>query len=415
MAKEVRQVLFEFLGDAGDLAADSDKAARSMGKADKAAGRTSSTLMTKLKPAAAAAGAAAAAMAAKWALDGIKMAESAEIIATSFDKTFGPATQALTDDLEDQRIALGLSEAEFQKLATQIGAVNVGMGQTEEEAAAVTAQMIGIAGDVAAFNGELGTAPQVIDDMNSALVGNYETLDKYGINLTAAAVEQQALADTGKAAASELTELEKRTAALALIEEQSALMTGSLAEQMDSGATKANEFAARMKDVQTDVGAALVPLKELLLEVLLALIPVLEALNPLIAAVGQAIGGLVKFVTPVIQVVGKLISVLVEGMVKIGQFMDRLNPLSNIRMPSFHSGGVVPGPTGTSQMAMLQGGERVIPAGAGSGMGGGGGGGTVINVSVNAGISSPQDTARAVVDMLEDYTATNGPVNIRTN
>ena len=65
-------------------------------------------------------------------------------------------------------------------------------------------------------------------------------------------------------------------------------------------------------------------------------------------------------------------------------------------------------------MAMLQGGERVVPAGAGGKMGGqGGGGGTTINVSVTAGLSNPQETARAVVDLLEDYTKINGPVDIQ--
>jgi hypothetical protein len=44
--------------------------------------------------------------------------------------------------------------------------------------------------------------------------------------------------------------------------------------------------------------------------------------------------------------------------------------------------------------------------------GGGGGSGTTVNVTVQAGLSNPQETARAVVDILEDYTRINGPVDI---
>jgi hypothetical protein len=412
MAKEIRQVVFEFLGDAGGLAKETDAAARNLGKADGAAKKTSSTLMTKLKPAAAAAGAAAAAMAAKWALDGIAMAETAEVAAASFEKTFGPADD-LTASLEDQRLALGLSEQAFQKQATSIGAAAVSMGATADSAAQMTDQILTVAADVAAFNGELANAPEVVDAINGALAGSYETLDKYGISITAAMVEQKALADTGKQAASELTELEKRTATVALVTEQAALATGSLDEQMDSAAVKSNQFAARMADVQTQVGTALLPLKELALEVLLALVPILEALNPLIKLFGALIGGLVKLITPVINLVARLTQGFADLINTAAKAMSAINPFKGFKMPSFHSGGVVPGPTGSSQMAMLQGGERVVPAGAGSRMGGqGGGSGTTVNVTVQAGLSNPQETARAVVDILEDYTRINGPVDI---
>jgi hypothetical protein len=413
MAKEVRQVVFEFLGDAGDLAKETDAAARNLGKADGAAKKTSSTLMTKLKPAAAAAGAAAAAMAAKWAIDGIAMAETAEVAAASFEKTFGPAADDLTASLEDQRLALGLSEQAFQKQATSIGAAAISMGATADSAAQMTDQILTVAADVAAFNGELANAPEVVDAINGALAGSYETLDKYGISITSAMVEQKALADTGKQAASELTELEKRTATVALVTEQAALATGSLDEQMDSAAVKSNQFAARMADVQTQVGTALLPLKELALEVLLALVPILEALNPLIKLFGALVGGLVKLITPVINLVARLTQGFADLINTAAKAMSAINPFKGFRMPSFHSGGVVPGPTGSSQMAMLQGGERVVPAGAGSRMAGGGGGsGTTVNVTVQAGLSNPQETARAVVDLLEDYTRINGPVDI---
>jgi len=46
------------------------------------------------------------------------------------------------------------------------------------------------------------------------------------------------------------------------------------------------------------------------------------------------------------------------------------NSISVPRLPTFHTGGVVPGPRGSEVMAMLQAGERVIPADR-SGNGGG--------------------------------------------
>lgn len=410
---ETRRVLFEFVGESGDLQSELRGTARDAGKADKASQGFAGTLKGKVKPAAIAAGAAAAAMAAKWAIDGIALAETAEVMAASFDKTFGPAADSLTESMEQQRIALGLSESEWQKQATAIGAAQVSMGATSEQAAETTEQILRVAADVAAFNGELAASPEVIDAINGALAGSYETLDRYGISITAAMVETRALADSGKSASSELTELEKRTAAVALITEQAALSEGSLAEQMDSAAVKSNQFAARMKDVQTEVGAALLPLKELVLEVLLALVPILEALNPLIRLLGNLIGGLVQIITPVINVVAKLTQGLSDLINKAATALTKLNPFSGMSLPSFHSGGTVPGAKGTLQPVMAQGGETIGRPGAAM-AGGAGAGGPSMVVNVNAGISSPDDVARAIVDQLERYTQTYGPVDIKT-
>ena len=80
---ETRRVLFEFIGESGDLQQELRGTARDAGKADKASGGFANTLSTKVKPAAIAAGAAAAAAAAKWAVDGIAMAETAEVVAVT--------------------------------------------------------------------------------------------------------------------------------------------------------------------------------------------------------------------------------------------------------------------------------------------------------------------------------------------
>jgi len=69
-----------------------------------------------------------------------------------------------------------------------------------------------------------------------------------------------------------------------------------------------------------------------------------------------------------------------------------------------HGGGVVPGRQGQQVNATLQAGERVISAH------GGGGGGVVINVQT--GVSSPQDVARAIVDLLQEYNRNQGAVPI---
>lgn len=66
------------------------------------------------------------------------------------------------------------------------------------------------------------------------------------------------------------------------------------------------------------------------------------------------------------------------------------------------------------ELVTMSGGERVYNAGDTRRMlAGGGGAGTVINLNVQAGISSPVDTARAIVSALQSYERTSGPLPLR--
>ena len=68
---------------------------------------------------------------------------------------------------------------------------------------------------------------------------------------------------------------------------------------------------------------------------------------------------------------------------------------------------MVGGQTGAPQLAMVHGGER-IQTPAQQRADSGGGGGQVINLTVNAGLSNPHDTAMVIVDLLRTYQRTQG-------
>lgn len=429
-ASETRRVAFEFVGDATSLKRASGQADKSLGSVEKQSGKTSGALAA-LKPAAIAAGAAAAAMAVKWAVGGIEMAQAAEQIERSFQKTFGTAGDELLKRNEEIRLAMGLTEAEFQKLAVRLGAVQRNLGQTEEEAAEFAESVIKTAGDLAAFNGDAALTGQIAADMAGAFAGSAETMDKWGINLKQSQIDQRALNDTGKESIDMLTDLEKRTAALALIQEGAALSQGSLNEAMEDGATDSAELAAQTKDLQTKVGEGLLPVKKLLLEVLLALLPILEALSPIFRLVGLAAQGLGIVLKPVIRLIelfgegleiifgwlGKLAAPIDKIAGKIKGLGDKIrnipqslpNPFKNFKIPSFAKGGTVPGPPGQPMLATVHGGERIGQGGAGEGSG------MVVNITVQVAMGGdPMATAREIADLLEELSRNDGPIAIET-
>jgi len=74
-----------------------------------------------------------------------------------------------------------------------------------------------------------------------------------------------------------------------------------------------------------------------------------------------------------------------------------------------HKGGIVPGPLGQEVPTILQAGEAVLPIQAVRNLAAERqGGGTTYNITVNAGISSPAEVGRQVVDTIRQYERLNG-------
>jgi hypothetical protein len=65
-------------------------------------------------------------------------------------------------------------------------------------------------------------------------------------------------------------------------------------------------------------------------------------------------------------------------------------PGLDITIPRLHEGGIVPGAPGTEQLALLQAGERVSPAGAPAGV--------VVNLYVQGSIRSDRDLVKLIRD-----------------
>ena len=427
----VRTILFKFAADAGEILQASDEVAIGMGNVEQAGSKMGGVLAAAGKQAAI----GAATMAAEWAVAGIDMATTAGQISANFDDTFGPATAQLTDEVEELAGHMGLAEHEAENLLAAAGALTKSMGATDQQAAEMAESMFILAGDMRAGNKEAGSSAEAMEAITKAAAGSTKALRAWDVHLTSSEISARALADTGKETAAELTAYEKELATVALIQEKTAGSTGKLEEAIASGNTEFAQAEADIKDMQVEVGNALMPIKKLALEGVLVLAEVLTSLQPAIEAVGDLLSALLIIIKPLLslvsllaQVLGgalgvalKLVMKLLEPFLKllervsgaIGKLVSKMKGLKGIgglKMPSFHSGGRVPGAEGSLQPIMAQGGETV-----GRGGGGAGGPGTVVNITVEAGVSAPQDIARTISDMLVEYTAVQGPIDLKVN
>lgn len=378
--------------------------------------------------------------------------------------------------------AVGLSKTAYASLAAPIGAALKGAGMSLDEATTKTGQLITVGADLAATFG--GSTSEAVGALSSALRGEFDPLERFGIALTADGISAEMAARgldklTGSAEATA-----KKSVTMDLIMKGAADSTGQFAKEADTAAGAAERQAAKFEDMKAKLGAELLPALTAVTGKLteftnwasentgtvLAIAGALTAMaaayvavrvataawqtvvaiatvaqwawnvalsaNPIglvIIAVAAFIAALVLLwqnnevvreklgqawewiksafgsaVSWIGDKIGQLLGWFKEMPGRIGDLLSGLvgiilwpyktafnaisdawnnsvgrlswtvpgwvpviggNTISAPKLPKFHSGGVVPGQHGSEMLAILQAGERVIPAGAPAGGG----------------------------------------------
>jgi hypothetical protein len=190
---------------------------------------------------------------------------------------FGKSSQTILDWGKNNATQFGLSQRAFNQLATPLGAMlkNAGL----EDFADQTINLTERAADMASvFNTDVASALEAIQ---AAIRGETDPIERYGVSLSAAAVEARALADGAKLVDGELSNQAKTAARLALIFEQTAAVQGDFANTSGELANAQRIAAARTEELQAQIGEKLIPVMLKLTELKLALVTVIaEKLIP---------------------------------------------------------------------------------------------------------------------------------------
>lgn len=287
-------VMVRFLADTSQV----DKGVSSMGSTLKSFGRGLTTFI----------GGAALGSFARDAVDAANnMAESVNKVNVVFGKGAG-AIRKFTDSAAQN---LGLSRQAALDAAGAYGNMFTQLGLTTDQAVSMSKGMLTLTADIASFHNADPTA--VLEAQQAAFRGEYDALQKFIPTITAAAVEQRALADTGKTSASQLTASEKAAATYALMMEGAGKATGDFARTSDSAANQQRIMKAKMDDATVSLGqalapavAAIVPLISKLADGFASLAgPLQDATVSLIAfgAIALAVGGTVGLIVAAIGLV----------------------------------------------------------------------------------------------------------------
>lgn len=179
---------------------------------------------------------------------------------------------------------VGLTSNEFNELGTLIGSQLKNGGTAMEDLAPKTNKLIGLGADLSSMFG--GTTKEALEAVSSALRGESDPIERYGVSLSAARVEAKALAQGAKKVGGELSMQAKQTAILALITEQTADAQGNFAKESDTFAHKQQVMAAEWGNLATKIG-------DLFLPVLTTVFSFIS--EKVIPVLGEVVGGVRAF------------------------------------------------------------------------------------------------------------------------
>jgi hypothetical protein len=154
--------------------------------------------------------------------------------------------------------AFGLNNQATLEYAGTLGNLFTAMRLDRGRAAEMSTELIQLAGDMASFHNS--TIPEALDALRSGLRGATMPLRRYGINLSEAQIQQQALSLGLIRTAKEMTPAVRAQATYALIMAQSQNVLGDFAKTQDGLANSSRMLREALSDTTGILGEHLLPL-----------------------------------------------------------------------------------------------------------------------------------------------------------
>ena len=176
---------------------------------------------------------------------------------SKFDVVFR-GQRALAEEWADALVdGYAMSMREADQYLSSIQDLLVPMGMAADSAGLLSNQVVQLAVDLGSFNNQ--STSKVMEDYESALVGNYETMKKYGVVLNETTVQAEALA-MGLAASKEaITASDKAQAAHNIILRSSAAAIGDMARTSDGYANTTKRLDSEWEDFASTLGEKFLP------------------------------------------------------------------------------------------------------------------------------------------------------------
>lgn len=174
--------------------------------------------------------------------------------------------------------SVGLTKNEYQELGTLLGAQLKNGGTSIDQLAGKTNDLIGVAADLSAQFG--GTTADAVAALSSALKGERDPIERYGVSLKQASIDAKAAELGFQKVGGSFDNEAQQAATLALIMEQTADAHGAFAREGDTLAHQVQVLKAHLGDFAAKAGTLVLPMVTALASAAIEhLVPALESLS----------------------------------------------------------------------------------------------------------------------------------------
>lgn len=242
---------------AGRAEAEASRAAALHAKTLEEVKTGSAAAGTALKTAVAAGAVAAGVAIVQFGKKAVNAASDLNESTSKAQVVFGDASDAVLKFGDSAAKGIGQSKQQAIEATGTFGALFVAMGIGKKPAADLSISIVKLASDLASFN---NTSPeQALEALRSGLIGETEPLRQFGVNLSAVAVQNEAvrlgLAKTPATASTAA----KAQAAYSLILQQTKTAQGDFARTSSGAANQQRILAAQSADLAATTGKLLLP------------------------------------------------------------------------------------------------------------------------------------------------------------
>ena len=230
------------------------------------------------------------------------MAGDAEEQMNKASVVFGASTNSVLKFAQETSDATGRSRFSLIQMSASVQDILVPMGMLRHEAANLSKEIVKTAIDVASFNNV--SESDAMRDFNSALVGNHETVRKYGIVISEARMQQVAM-DQGIIKTGEtLTDQQKILARLAILQMDTSDAMGDAERTADSYANVMKALGAEFEETGIALGKMLMPIVKAFAKVLIPLVQAIGNTRVWLALSIALTGNAIAFFKAKIAVIG---------------------------------------------------------------------------------------------------------------
>ena len=232
---------------------------------------------------------------------------------------FGPASAGIIDFGKNAASALGQSETQALDAADNFGNLFKNIGITTDKSATMSKQLVTTASDLASFFN--ADPSQMLDALSSALAGEYDPLQRYGMAINAAAVQQQALSSGLAATKADITPAIQAQAAYALILKNTGAAAGDFARTSTGLANQQRILSAGWENMKASLGQQLLPAVSEGVSLMNKFLGIVQKLPPGVTNTALGIGAAAVGISAVGLAVGKV----KQGLEEFGLSTDRLS------------------------------------------------------------------------------------------